>query len=63
MNEILNKVLLIGDKFMPEIHLKQPGFTYSTYSPFTRNKVRIEKFIQTGNTAFIYRNKLDKTCL
>ena len=45
---------------MPEIHLKQPGFTYSTCSPFTRNKVRFDKFIQTGKTAFIYRNKLDK---
>ena len=48
---------------MPEIHLKQPGFTYSTCSPFTRNKVRFDKFIQTGKTAFIYRNKLDKACL
>ena len=39
-----------GDKFMPEIHLKQPSFTYSVCDPFTRNQKRIEKFIQTGNT-------------
>ena len=38
MNEIVNKVLLVGDKFMPEMHLKQPGFTYSACGPFTKNK-------------------------
>ena len=47
---------------MPEMHLKQPGFTYSTSGPFTRNKGRIEKFMQSGNTDFIYRNELDKAC-
>ena len=47
MNEIVNKFLLVGDKFMPQIHLKQPGFTDSTCGPFTRNKERIEKLIQT----------------
>ena len=62
MNEIVNKFLLVGDKFMPEMHLKQPGFTYSAYGPFTRNKERIEKFMQTGNTDFMYRNELDKSC-
>ena len=62
MNKIVNKFLLTGDKFMPEIHLKQPGFTYSACGPFTKNKERIEKFMQTGNTDFIYRNKLDKVC-
>ena len=62
MNEIVNKFLLVGDKFMPEMYLKQPGFTYSTCGPFTRNKERIEKFMQTGNTDFIYRNELDKAC-
>ena len=60
MNEIVNKFLLVGDKFMPEIHLKQPGFTYSACGPFTKNKERIEKFMQTGNTDFVYRNELDK---
>ena len=48
MNEIINKFLLVGDTFMPEMHLKQPGFTYSTCGPFTKNKERIEKFMQTG---------------
>ena len=62
MNEIVNKFLLVGDKFMPEMHLKQPGFTYSACGPFTKNKERIEKFMQTGNTVFIYRNELDKAC-
>ena len=45
---------------MPEVHLKQPGFTYSACGPFTRNKERIGKFMQSGNTDFIYRNELDK---
>ena len=62
MNEIVNKFLLVGDKFMPEMHLKQPGFTYSACGPFTKNKERIEKFMQTGNTDFIYKNELDKPC-
>ena len=62
MNEIVNKFLLVGDKFMPEMHLKQPGFTYSACGPFTKNKERIEKFMQTGNTSFIYKNELDKAC-
>ena len=62
MNEIVNKLLLVGDKFMPEMHLKQPGFTYSACGPFTKNKERIEKFMQTGNTDFIYKNELDKAC-
>ena len=60
MNEIVN--LLAGDKFMPEMHLKRPGFTYSGCGPFTKNKERIEKIMQTGNTDFIYRNGLDKAC-
>ena len=62
MNEIVNKFLLVGDKFMPEMHLKQSGFTYSACGPFTKNKERIEKFMQTGNTNFIYKNELGKTC-
>ena len=49
MNEIYNKCLLAGDKFMPEMHLKQPGFTYSACVLFTKNKETIEKFMQTGN--------------
>ena len=60
MNEIVNKCSLVGDKFMPEIHLKQPSFTYCAYGPFTKNNERIKKFMQTGNTNFIYKNELDK---
>ena len=62
MNEIVNTFLLAGDKFIPELHLKQPGFTYSVCGLFTRNKERIENFKKTGNTDFIYRNELDKAC-
>ena len=47
---------------MPKMYLKQPGFTYSACCPFTKNKERIEKFIQTGNADFIYKNEFDKTC-
>ena len=47
---------------MPEMHLKQLGFTYSACGPFTKNKERIKKFMQTGNTNFIYKNELDKAC-
>ena len=46
MNEIVNKILLVGDKFMPEMHLKHPGFTHSACGPFTKKKERIEKFIK-----------------
>ena len=47
---------------MPEIYLKQPGFTYSTCGPFTKNKERIQKFKETGDTSYIYKNELDKAC-
>ena len=62
MNEIINNFLLVGDKFMPEMHLRQPGFTYSACGPFTKNKERIKKFMQSGNTDFIHKNELDKAC-
>ena len=62
MNDIINKLLLAGDKFMPEMHLKQPQFTYSACGPFTKNKEGIQKFKETGDTKYIYRNELDKTC-
>ena len=62
MNEIVNKFLLVSDKFMLEMHLKQSGFTYSACGPSTKNKERIEKFMKTGNADFIYKNELDKTC-
>ena len=62
MNEIVNKFLLAGDKFMPEMHLKQPRFTYSACGPFTKNKDRIQKFKETGDASYIYKNELDKVC-
>ena len=55
-----NRFLLAGDRSMPEMHLKQPGFTYSACGPFTKNKEKIEKFMQTGNTNFIYKMSLIK---
>ena len=62
MNEISNKFLLAGDKFMPEMYLKQLWFTYGTCGPFTKNKERIQKFKKTGDTNCIYKNELDKAC-
>ena len=62
MNDKINKFLLAGDKLMPEMHLKQSGFTYSACGPFTKNKRRIQRFLETGNTNYTYRNELDKVC-
>ena len=62
MNEIVKKFLLAGDKFVPEMHLRQPRSTYSVCGPFTRNKKRIQKFMQTGDANYIYKNELDKAC-
>ena len=62
MNEIVNKFLIGGDKFMPEMHLKQPGFTYSDCGPFTKNKERIQKSKETGDANYIYKNELDQAC-
>ena len=62
MNEIINKFVLVGDKFKPEMQLKQPGFTYIACGPFTKNKETIKKFMQTGNRDFIYKNEIDKAC-
>ena len=47
---------------MPEMRLRQPGFTYSACGAFTKNKERIKKFKQTGDSRYIYQNELDKTC-
>ena len=62
MNKIVNTFLLTSDKFMPEIHLKQLEFTYSTCGPFTKNKERIQKFKQTRYASYIYKNEPDKSC-
>ena len=55
MNEIVNKILLTGDKFMPGMHLRQPGFIYSAYRPFTKSRERIQKFKESAD----YQNELD----
>ena len=62
MNKIINKFLLTGGKFMQELHLKQPGLTYSASGPFTEHRERIQKFRQTGNLKHLYRIELDKAC-
>ena len=62
MNDVINKFLLAGDKFMPEMHLRQPEFVYSACGPFTRHKERIKKFKQTCVTLYTYKKELDKAC-
>ena len=62
MNNVINKFLLADDKFMPEMHLRQPRLVYSACGPFTRHKERIKEFKRTGDTRYIYRNELDKAC-
>ena len=62
MNEIVNKFLLTGDKFISKMHLRQPGFIYSACGPFTKNKERIQKFKETGDSRYIYQNELDEAC-
>ena len=62
MNGIVDNFLLASDKFMPEMHLRQPQFVYSACGPFTKNKERIQKFKETGDTSYIYKNELGKAC-
>ena len=62
MNNIINKFLLAGDKSMPEMYLRQLQFTYSACGPFTKHKQRIQKFKETGDTSYKYKNELDKAC-
>ena len=62
MNNVINKFLLAGDKFMPEMYLRQPQFVYGACGPFTRHKERIKEFKCTGDTRYAYRNELDKAC-
>ena len=59
---IVNKFLLAGDKFIPEIHLKQPGITFSACRPFTKIKERIQKLKKAGDTDYIFKKELDKAC-
>ena len=62
MKEVVKKILLVGGKFMPEMHLKQPRFTYSASGPFTKNKKRIQNFKETKDIKYSYRNEPDKAC-
>ena len=62
MSNLINTFLLTGDKFMPEMHLRQPQFTHSACGPFTKHKQRIQKFKETGDTNYIYKNDLDQAC-
>ena len=54
---------MAGDKSMPEMYLKQTEFTYIACGPFIKNKERIQKFKETGDTSYIYKNELDKACV
>ena len=60
MNEIVNKSSLIGDKFMPELLLRHPGFCYSACGPFTKHHESNQKFNETGDLNYLYKNKLDQ---
>ena len=63
MNEIVNNFLLAWTKFIPEMHLKKLGLTYSTCRQFTKNRERIQKFKETGDSWYIYQSQLDKAWL
>ena len=62
MNKVIGKFLLTGEIFITELHLKQPGFTYSACEPFTKHHERIKKFRETGNLKHLYGNELQKDC-
>ena len=62
MNKFVSKFLLTADKFIPELHLKQPGFTYSACGPFSKHRERIKKFREPANLKHLYKNELDKAC-
>ena len=62
MNKIISKFLLTGGKFMPELHLKYPGFTYITCGTFTKSREKIQKFRETRNLKILYRNEFGKAC-
>ena len=60
MNKIVNKFFLDGDKFIPELHLRQPGFTYGNCGPFVNHHRRNQKFKETSDSNYSYKNELDK---
>ena len=62
MNKIINTFLLTVQKFIPELLLKQPEFTYNACRPFKKHRERIQKFRETDNLKHLYRNELEKAC-
>ena len=62
MNNIIDKLLLAGDTFITDVYLRQIGFTYNVCEPLTKNKTRIQKFKETGDSSYIYRNDLNNPC-
>ena len=62
MNKIVNKCLFAGDKCVPVLHLRQPGFIYSACGTFTKHRERIQIFRAAGALKHLYRNELDKGC-
>ena len=62
MSFMIKKQLLVGVRFISEIHLKQLGFTYSARGPFTEYKEIIQTFKEAGDSRNIYQNKLEKAC-
>ena len=62
MNEIVSKFLLAGDKFIPEVYLRKPGFIYSACGTFTKSKEGMYIFKETGDSRYIHQNILDKAC-
>ena len=62
MNNIIDKLLLAGGTFITDVYLRQIGFTYNVCEPLTKNKIRIQKFKETGDSSYIYRNDLNNPC-
>ena len=60
MNLLINKFLLTGDKFLTELHLEHPRFTYSDCAPFTKHRGRVQKFREICNLKYLYKNDLEK---
>ena len=59
MSEIVNTFLLVRDKFMPDMHLKQRRFTYSACGPFTKNKERTENFMKLEIQTLFIKMKMN----
>ena len=63
MNAAVNTYLLPGEKIMAEMFLRQPGFRYNTFRPFTKSKEWMQKFKETGEPRYVLQNELDKACI